>query len=126
MNILESLEGLFSSKLNLAKTLISLVKLEARLAGLSVFPLLLTICFLFVLLMTVWLSAMILLMYLISLTLKPPVLAVVLVLLLNIGLLIIAIKYLIFNVRKMSFEKTREYFSHSKRSENHELKKTGN
>jgi hypothetical protein len=111
MKIFEQIEGFVSSKLYIIKMGFELVKLEARLAGLSVYPLLLNICMLLIVLMATWFVTMLLFGYGILFKFQSIVLAIGSVLLLNIMLLGFLLKYLSFNLRKMSFEKTREYFS---------------
>ncbi|MDI1352881.1 MAG: hypothetical protein PSV35_08995 [bacterium] len=111
MKLLEHLEGFISGKFHVAKTLLSLIKLEARLAGLSVFPLLLNLCLLFIVLMSVWFTTMLMLGYCFMLWIESPLAALFMVLALNLILLLMLIKYLTFNLKNMSFEKTRGYFS---------------
>lgn len=123
MEAFKQLEALIAAKISVIRTVLSLFRLEARLAGLSVFPLLLNICMLLVIFITVWLTAMFLLGYFVALTSNNLFLALFLILLLNIGLLLGLTKYLSYNLNNMSFQKTREYFS--QQSTDHEkLKKT--
>ena len=122
----EHLEGLISGNVTLVKTYLSLIRLETRLAGLSVFPLILTVCMLMVLLTAVWLSSMALLTYSCAILLDSLLMAFFLVLFLNLVLLLIVTKYLMFTLRNMSFEKTRAFLFQKKRSEHDELEKTGN
>jgi hypothetical protein len=82
-----------------------------RLAGLSVYPLLVNLCGLLIVLMTVWSLGMILLGYWFFFVFGDVVWSVVLLLLINMGLLFSLLYYLLFNLKKMSFEKTRHYFS---------------
>lgn len=117
MEALKQLESLIYEKISVFKTVLTLIRLEAKLAGLSVFPLLLNVCMLFIVLLTVWFSGMFFLGYCISLVSNRLFLAIFSVLLLNIGLLIGLLKYLSFNLKNMSFQKTREYFSKNKRGE---------
>lgn len=126
IKIIEQIEGLVSSKIATIKTIYSIFKLEAKLAGLSVYPLLLNLCMLFVVLITVWLSIMLLVGYYTILFFGTFILSVVFVLLLNLVLLIGLLKYLSFNLNKMSFEKTRAYFSSNESNKDDELKKTIN
>jgi len=111
MKILEEIEGLVSSKICVIKTIISIIKLETRLAGLSIYPLLLNICMLLVVLIAMWGSTMLLLGYLVIFVSDSNLLAIISILLLNSGLFLGLLKYLMFNLKKMSFEKTREYIA---------------
>ncbi|WP_392536511.1 hypothetical protein [Legionella sp. 227] len=123
MEVFKQLEALVTAKISVIKTVWSLIRLEAKLAGLSVFPLLLNICMLFVVLITVWLSAMFLLGYFLFLASNRFLLSISLVLLLNVGFLLGLLKYLSYNLKSMSFPKSRAYFS--QKSEEHEqLEKT--
>lgn len=122
MEALKQLEALVAAKISVIKTAWSLMRLEAKLAGLSVFPLLLNICMLFVVLITLWLTAMFLVGYLAFWASNRFLLSISLVLLLNIGFLLGLLKYLSFNLKCMSFPKTREYFS-EKSVEHEQLEK---
>jgi len=108
MKVIEELEGLVSSKWGVVTSLISLIKLEARLAGLSIVPLLLNLFVLFIVLTTVWLTAMVMLGYGILHLYGSGMIAISSVLLINIVALAILIKYLTFNLKKMSFEREKE------------------
>ena len=124
MAFFEHLEGLVSSKLGILHTAIAMVKLEARLAGLSIFPLLLNVCFLFVVLITLWFTAMLLLGYFAIVAFGNNLLGVLLVFLFNLAVFFVLLNYLSFNLRKMSFEKTRKYFSTQAETQNESLEKT--
>ena len=108
MSFFNHFESFISDNVKVAKTFISLIKLEAQLAGLSIYPLLLNASMLFVILITVWISAMVLLEFTIMLFTGNSLVAISLVLLLNLILFIILMKSLTCNLKKMSFEKTRE------------------
>ncbi|WP_454780720.1 hypothetical protein [Legionella sp. WA2022007384] len=114
MEFLQQLKKLILAKISVYKTAYSLVCLEAQLAKLSIVPLLLTIFMLFIVLMTVWLSITTLIGYSLFLISNRPVLALLLIIFLNIGLLLVLIRYLSFNLKNMSFEKTRTYFFQNK------------
>lgn len=124
MEALKQLEALIAAKISVIKTVLVLFRLEARLAGLSVFPLLMNICMLLVIFMSVWLTAMFLLGYVVAWTLNSLLWALVFILLLNLGLLFGLSKYLSYNLNNMSFQKTREYFSQNQDAEHEKIKKT--
>ena len=63
MEALKQAESFVSAKLDVIKTMFTIMRLEARLAGLSVFPLLLNICMLLIVLMTCWLVTSLLMGY---------------------------------------------------------------
>ncbi len=111
MKIFEHIEGLVSSKIDVAKSVMTMVKLETKLAGMSIYSVLLNLCFLMTALISVWAASMFLLGYLISLALNSPLMGVVGVLLFNLILIIVTHAQLKSNLKKMSFEKTRDYFS---------------
>ncbi|CAM3064772.1 Uncharacterised protein [Legionella steigerwaltii] len=123
MEALKQLEALVAAKISVFKAVWYLIRLEARLAGLSVFPLLLNVCMLFVVLITVWLTAMFLIGYFAFWASHRFLLSISLVLLLNVGCLLGLLKYLSYNLKSMSFPKTREYFS-QKSVEHEQLEKT--
>jgi hypothetical protein len=114
MEALKQVEHLVSTKLSVIKAVLSLMQLEARLAGLSVFPLLLNLCMLLIVLMTFWLSICILIGYEFLLAFNSFPLALFLVFTLNLGVLWGLAKYLTFNIKNMSFEKTRSYIFQNK------------
>lgn len=126
MKIIEEAEGYVSDKLGVIKKLFSLIKMEAQLVGLSVYPLLLNLCALFIIFITVWFLAMFLTGYFILLALGNFLLTVFCVFLLNLVLLLGLLKYLTFNLRKMSFEKTRNYFTQKESNDYDRLEKTIN
>lgn len=103
----KEIDGLVSSNFGLIKASIAIIKLEARLAAVSVYPLLLNVLMLFLVLTTIWLSAMLMLGYVTTLASASVILGLSSILLLNVGLYFGLIKYLEFNLKKMSFEKTR-------------------
>lgn len=113
MKIIEELEGFVSNKIGIVSTLMSLFKLEARLAGLSVYPLLINLCMLLITLLTAWISAMLLIGYLFYLYLGTLLFSVIFVFLVNFILIACLLKYLTYNLKSMSFMKTRKYFSQS-------------
>lgn len=124
MKLFEQMEGFVSGNLRIFKLIISIFKLETRLAGLSVFPLMFNLCMLFIVVTTIWLSTMFLLGYCALLALGNILLAIFSVLLLNIGLFIVVSSQMKLHLKNMSFEKTREFFSKNKSEKHDELEKT--
>lgn len=111
MKIIEELEGLVFGKIAIFKMVIELVKLETRLAGLSVFPLLINLSLLLIIAMSTWAIMMFLIGYGLFIAFANLLLASVLVFLLNLITLVMLLNYLSFNLKKMSFEKTRAFLS---------------
>jgi len=124
MKIIEELDGYFSSQLSSVKALFSLIKLEAKLAGLTVFPLLLNFSMLFVVLISFWFSLMALLVYLIFDQFHNLWIALGSVSLFNLIILFGLFKYLAFNFKAMSFQKTRLYFNSNESNEHEKLEST--
>ncbi|WP_058388934.1 hypothetical protein [Legionella oakridgensis] len=124
MRIVDELLGLVSSKLEMIKTIIAIMKLETRLARLSVFPLLLNLCMLFVVLITLWWTAMCMLGYSVHLLYNNTIIAISSVLFLNLIVFILLLKYLQFNVKNMGFTKTREILFQHKDGHHHERPQT--
>lgn len=111
MRFLNEIEGLVSSQFNVIKTGLSLTRLEARLALLSVYPLVINVCMLFVILVSTWLVTMGMLGYGLMQVYDSVILAMSGVLIVNILMLGLLLRYLLFNFKNMSFEKTRAYLS---------------
>lgn len=117
MNIFEEVEGLVSNKFSVMKSLFSLIKSEAKLAGLSFLPFMMTGFTLFIVILTSWSSALVFTGYCINLFVQNSLISILLVLILNLAVLLILLKYLILNLKQMSFEKTRAYFTGNKDEE---------
>lgn len=113
MRLLNELEGYVSSQLSVIKTALTMAKLEAKLAGLSFYPLLINVCFLLVCLTSTWVTVMAALGYILFYFFSSLALAFFGVFLLNIIIAVLLLKYLRFNLKQMSFQKTRAYVSGS-------------
>lgn len=111
---INEIEKLVSNKLEQFKTIGTMVKLEARLAGLSVFPLLLNIVMLLVIVMAIWLSSMSLIGYAALLLFNNFLIALGVIFFINIGCLVGLLKYLSFNLNNISFKKTRDFIAEKK------------
>lgn len=111
MRFIDEIEGLVSSQLNVIKAALSLTRLEARLAMLSIFPLLINVCMLFAVLLSAWLMVIGMLGYELMQAFDSVILAMSGVLIVNILLLSLLVSYLLFNLKSMSFKKTRAYLS---------------
>lgn len=120
MGFIDEIEGLVSSQFNVIKEGLLLTRLEARLALLSIYPLIINVCLLFVMLVSTWLVMMGMLGYGLMQYVDSVLLALSGVLMVNILLLGLLFRYLVFNLKSMSFEKTRAYLRGG-----HELKKAG-
>lgn len=112
MKWLEEAEGLVSSKITIVQALMRVITLETKLAGLSIFPLLLTVCLLLVVLMSLWFTSMLLLGYFIAISLHSLMLTLMALVVLNGLFLGLVVNSLASNLKKMSFEKTRELLLH--------------
>lgn len=123
MSFFLEIENLVSAKLEVVKTAVSIFKLETKLAGLSIYPLLLNLCCLLIGLMGIWTSSMLAIGYILELWVHNLLLCILAVLLLNTFLVFGLLKYLSFNLKNMSFEKTRQYLA-KKESYYVEQKKT--
>lgn len=126
MKILEDLDAYISSQFRSMGTLFSLIKLEARLAGLSVFPLVINLCMLFVILLSFWFSLMSLMVYFIYTQVHSFWLALGSISLLNLLILLGLLKYLAFNIKSMSFARTRHYLKGQENTEHDKLEKATN
>lgn len=125
MRFFDELEGLVTSKIAVIQACLSMIKLETRLAGLSVYPLLLNLCMLLICLMSLWLSGMGILGYVLMQVFNNALIAMGSVFLFNVLLLGTLSLCLSSNFKKMSFSKTRAFLSRDKELAHHEFKKTG-
>lgn len=108
MNAIDELSGFVSSKLQVIYAIVSIIKLETRLAGLSILPLLVNLCVLLIVLMSTWALIMLVLGYAFYLYFANLLFSLLAICLINCLMLIVLIRYLAFNLKNMSFEKTRE------------------
>lgn len=123
MRFLDELEGLVSSKVGAISSLLSMIKLEARLAGISIFPFIITIFMLFIVLLSTWLITMVAVGYGVMLFYNT-IIALLCVLIINVLILGILSKYAIYNLNNLSFQNTRRYFSKEQESTSNEHSQT--
>lgn len=121
MKVIEELEGLVSSKLEIFKSIFSLVKLEARLAGISAAHIVAGVLLLFIILITTWLMVMALLGYGIFCLYPSPALALAVTLLINLGIIGVLIKHMMNCAKTISFEKSRRFLFADKDIDNNDL-----
>lgn len=123
MKFIEHLDGLVSSKIEIAKGIYTLFKLEAKLAGMNIYPLLFSLCLLIPIVLTLWLSLMVLIAYLMFVLTDMTLIAIITVLILNLGISIYLIKNLKGCLQQMSFKNTRACFDKPQLSDTHESTK---
>lgn len=122
MNLIEHLKGLVSSQAEVTKGIWTLFKLEAKLAGLNIVPLFVSLGAMIISFMTLWMTAMALLGYLIVVfSGNAIVLGFIGILLLNSGLLMFALKCMRTSIQRMSFEKTRVSLFHNQLRDDNEF-----
>lgn len=119
MRLLDDLISLISSKLNMASLFMSIFKLETRLAGLSVWPLLLTLAGLLVVAAIMWLSSMLLAGYGLYLLYQNLLLAIGVVWFIQIVMMIVLIRAVKFHLNNMSFQTTRKILSANRKRDTH-------
>jgi len=124
MEFVKHLEGLASSHFKIAKGILSIFKLEARLAKSSIAPLIASLFVLFIILLSSWLSLMVLGGYILTLTLHNILYTLLIIFIFHLFLLLLLGRFLLITIRRMSFEKTRECLSYQSGSLRNELKKT--
>lgn len=127
MRLLEEFNGFIADKTSVIRTLLAIAKLEAKLAGLSIIPLLLNLMLLSMICLLCGMSIMALLGYGLFLLTHQWLLALSGVLLVNLILLTVLLKYLSYHTKNISFERTRKYLklvSLERKTVNHELKRT--
>lgn len=115
MKFIDHLEGIVASKIEVIKGICTLFKLEAKLAGSSIIPMLVSVGAMIALIMTVWLTGMLLIGYLVTISTGGYVsIGILLVLFLNLGLFVYTLKFMGTSLRHMSFERTRASLSSNK------------
>ena len=100
MRLFEEVEGLVFAKLKTIQATIKLVKLEAKLARLSIYPLLLNVVLLGLTSITIWLLCMLLIGYGATFLFQSIAAGLGLLLVINLGFLFGLFHYLKFNLRK--------------------------
>ena len=111
MNIIEELESLIANKIGVVQSIYKLMKLEARLSARLMSHLLLSAFLFFVVFLALWFITMGLLGYILNVLLGSLLYAIGIVWILNVVITLILIKCIITNLSRMSFKKTRDYFS---------------
>ena len=124
MDLLEDIEGFVTGKLSIIRTMLTIIKLETKLAGLSIFPLILNICLLLIIITTTSIISMLLFCYWIFSLYHSMYIALFSTLVLNIVLIMCLFKYLLFNLKNVSFEKTRAFISKKENHNHDKYKKT--
>lgn len=109
MQFFTELEGYFTSRLDAIKSLLSMTKLEMRLAKLSLFPLVMNVGMILAVLMVIWLTSMVMLGYGVYVAYPHLMLALSSVLFVNLLFLYGLKRYFSFNIKNLSFEQTRKY-----------------
>lgn len=110
MKLIDHLEGFISTRINIAKELFTLIRLEAKLAGLNVVPLLVNIGILFIIGLTLWPILMVLVAYLIYLLSENVLIAILGILALNLMIVWYLVRDSKIRAEQMSFAKTRKCF----------------
>lgn len=112
MKFLAHLEGYLSSRVEIANKLLTLFKLEAKLAELNAFPFLIGIVLLIPLLLTLWLLIMVILGYLVFVMAAKLWVSFLVLLAIHVLMLWIIISDLKRRIRQMSFVRTRDCLAH--------------
>ncbi|HAF88141.1 MAG: hypothetical protein CMF38_01310 [Legionellaceae bacterium] len=108
MKFIDNIEGLVASKLTLIKAVWTLFKLETKLAGLNILPLLASIGVLIAIVFTLWFSVMIIIgMAILSLMSGHIFLSLIGIIIINVALLLLTIRFMMSCLNKMSFARTR-------------------
>lgn len=112
MEFLDHFEGFIASKTRIAKGLWALFKLEAKLAELAIYPLIVSIILLIVVALTTWLLIMMLVGYGIMLAVKGSILwGMGGVLMMNLLAVLCLLKQISTCLKHLSFAKTRACMS---------------
>ncbi len=124
MGAWQEAEGLIASKLQSIKTLLSMTALEAKLTRLNIAPFMVTGVMLSMVLVTVWIALMGMLGCFVWEMQHRLMWSFGAVLLVNVLLLIILQKCLVYYLRHMCFQKTRQYIKSITTLEAYERAKT--
>lgn len=111
MRLLKEIEGFISNQCHALSILFSIINLEITLAKLSIYPLLITVLMFGIVLISFWLTTSALLGYGIFWMTDNVFMALGGMLFCQGIALVFLIKYLRFNVKNMSFERTRRYLN---------------
>lgn len=111
---IEALEGFITSQVSVLKSLVTLAKLEASLARISIYPFMLTLCAIIAVTLTAWITTMAFLGYLIAWKFKSVLIGMCVIWCINLMMLCLLLKYAKFNLRNMSFIKTRTHLNENK------------
>lgn len=120
MKFFEHVKGFFSNKAEYSKGLYALFKLEAKLAGLNLLPFLVGLIVLLALAITVWLTLMILIGYVIILLSKQSLTAIITILVLNLALALYLVRDMKQRLQEMSFARTRNCLRTSEKGNENE------
>lgn len=123
MEIITPIQQIILARFKVARLFLSLFHLEAKLAILSIYPLLLVFSISFALLIVGWLLIMMLIILLSLNQFNSAIPGTVIAILLNWILLAFFYRKLILNVEKLSFQKTRKYFLKIKENQDGKIKK---
>jgi hypothetical protein len=111
MKLIEDVEQFIESQLNSVRMLFDLVRLEAKLARMTLVPLVINFCLILVSIIMLWLSAMGLVGYVLIRLSNPIWLTLIIILILNFSLLFGLLRYLTFNLTALSFSQTRRHLT---------------
>lgn len=124
MSVINELDGFIANKWQAIQTILTIAKLEAKLARLSLMPLAVNIVLLLFIGLTLWLSCVGLLGYSIYFFTANVFWSFGGMVLCNILILCLLVLYLRFNLKCISFAQTRQYFSEQNTEESgHEYAK---
>lgn len=123
MSLFEDIEGFVSGQLSTIKSLIALIVLETKLAKLSILPLLISLGVILVILLTLWTTSMLLMGSFIFNITQSISQAIASIFALNLILLWVLLKYLAFNLKNMSFVKTRSFFKQQENDDDERIEK---
>ncbi|HBI22306.1 MAG TPA: hypothetical protein DDY37_06980 [Legionella sp.] len=109
MSLIDEAVDLVSSQVHWMKTCLSITRLEATLAGLSVYPLLVLVCLFMVCFMGFWCTSLLFLGLVLMQALGNLMVVLGLICVTNALLLCLILRYLHLYLKRMRFEKTRAY-----------------
>lgn len=124
MNPLHHLKDLIFSEAGIVRNILDIARLEARLARLSIGPLLLNLAILIVIGLGFWFALMVGVGYLLGILFHNILLGIVGVIVIHMIFMGFLIYWLLYNLKNISFKHTRKIFSQRQSIDYEKLEKT--
>ncbi|MBA2652303.1 MAG: hypothetical protein H0U73_08570 [Tatlockia sp.] len=117
MQLLNELIGFFETKVSLIKNMFKLALLETKLAKQNIYPLLICLSLLIPLILTLWISLLLVLGYLLRPYIENTLVILLLELAIQGGILLVVYRKILSLIKEMSFARTRLFLNNQQESE---------